>query len=299
MAMRLGLNVETLPGDWRRGVDAGAVEARLSEDRAGEIKAVMVVHNETSTGATSDIAAVRRAIDAAGHPALLMVDVVSSLGCIDFQHEAWGVDVAVSGSQKGLMLPPGLSFNAVSDKAQAVARSGGMPRSYWDWGDMLEFNAKGYFPYTPATGLLFGLKEAIAMLMEEGLDACFARHQRLASAARAAVRVWGLEILCLEPADYSAVVTAVITPVDHDADAFRRLALERYDLSLGAGLGRLAGRVFRIGHLGDLNPLTLVGALAGVEMALAAAGVPHRAGGVAAAMAALEPASSKTLSAVA
>ncbi len=300
MAVRLGVNVETLPGDWRRGTDAQAIEARLSEDRAGQIKAVMVVHNETSTGAASDIAAVRRAIDAAGHPALLMVDVVSSLGCIDFRHEAWGVDVAVAGSQKGLMLPPGLGFNAVSEKALAVARAGGMPRSYWDWGDMLEFNAKGYFPYTPATGLLFGLKEAIAMLREEGLEDCFARHQRLAAATRAAVRAWGLEILCLEPADYSAVVTAVIAPPDSDADALRRVALERFDLSLGAGLGRLAGRVFRIGHLGDCNPLTLVGAVAGVEMALAVVGVPHRAGGVAAAMAALEPKSgSEALSAVA
>ena len=300
MAMRWRLNVETLPGDWRRGVDAGAIEARLAEDRAHAIKAVMVVHNETSTGVASDIAAVRRAIDAAGHPALLMVDVVSSLGSIDFRHEAWGVDVAVAGSQKGLMLPPGLSFNAVSQKAIAVARSGGMPRSYWDWGDMLEFNAKGYFPYTPATTLLFGLKEAIAMILEEGLEACFARHQHLAATTRAAVRAWGLEILCLEPAEYSAVVTAVVMPPDHDADAFRRLALERYDLSLGAGLGRLAGRVFRIGHLGECNALTLVGALAGVEMALAAGGTPHRHGGVAAAMQSLEPKSgSKTLSAVA
>jgi alanine-glyoxylate transaminase/serine-glyoxylate transaminase/serine-pyruvate transaminase len=300
MAMRWGLNVETLPGDWRRGVDADAIEARLREDREGEIKAVMVVHNETSTGVTSDIAAVRQAIDASGHPALLMVDVVSSLGCIDFRHEAWGVDVAVAGSQKGLMLPPGLSFNAVSEKALAAARAGGMPRSYWDWGDMLEFNARGYFPYTPATSLLFGLKEAIAMLREEGLEACFARHQRLAAATRAAVRAWGLEILCLEPTEYSAVVTAVVMPADHDADAFRRVALERYDLSLGAGLGRLAGRVFRIGHLGDCSALTLVGALAGVEMGFAASGVPHRAGGVSAAMAVLEPKSgSKTLSAVA
>ena len=300
MAMRLGLNVETLPGDWRRGVDADAIEARLSEDRAGEIKAVMVVHNETSTGATSDIAAVRRAIDAAGHPALLMVDAVSSLGCMDFKHEGWGVDVAVSGSQKGLMLPPGLGFNAVSEKALAVARLGGMPRSYWDWGDMLEFNTKGYFPYTPATGLLFGLREAIAMLREEGLEACFARHQRLAAATRAAVRAWGLEILCLEPAEYSAVLTAAITPPEHDADALRRVALEQFDLSLGSGLGRLAGRVFRIGHLGDCSELTLLGALGGVEMALAAVGVPHREGGVAAAMAALEPKSgSKALPAVA
>ncbi len=300
MAIRLGLVVETLPGDWRRGVDAAAIEARLAEDRAGRIKAVMVVHNETSTGVTSDIAAVRRAIDAAGHSALLMVDVVSSLGSLDYRHDAWGVDVAVAGSQKGLMLPPGLSFNAVSSKALAAARTGGMARSYWDWGEMLEFNAKGYFPYTPATTLLFGLKEAVAMLMEEGLEACFARHQRLAAATRAAVRAWGLEIVCLEPAEYSGVVTAVITPAEHDADAFRRLALERFDLSLGSGLGRLAGRVFRIGHLGDCNALTLLGALAGVEMTLAAAGVPHRSGGVAAAMAVLEPgAGSKALSAVA
>jgi alanine-glyoxylate transaminase/serine-glyoxylate transaminase/serine-pyruvate transaminase len=287
MALRWGVEVETIPGDWRRGADLAAIEARLAEDRARQIKAVMVVHNETSTGAVSDVAAVRRALDAAGHPALLLVDVVSSIGSIDYRHQAWGVDVAVAGSQKGLMLPPGLSFTAVSQKALAAAGSARLPRAYWDWGDMLEFNAKGYFPYTPATTLLFGLREALDMLREEGLEACFARHQKLAAAARAAVRAWGLEILCVESSDCSPVVTAVMTPADHDADALRRLALERYDLSLGAGLGRVTGRVFRIGHLGACNALTLVGALAGVEMALGAAGVPHRAG-VAAAMAALE-----------
>ena len=300
MAVRLGLEVETIPGDWRRGVDAAQVEARLAEDRSGAIKAVMAVHNETSTGVTSAIAPLRAAIDAAGHPALLLVDTVSSLGSIDYRHEAWGVDVSVAGSQKGLMLPPGLSFTAVSDKALAAARTGGMPRSYWDWGEMLAFNATGYFPYTPATTLLFGLREAIDMLLEEGLEACFARHTRLAEAARAAVRAWGLEILCLEPAEYSSVLTAVIMPPDHDADALRRVALEQYDMSLGAGLGRLAGKVFRIGHLGDCNELTLLAALAGVEMGLAASGTPYRAGGVMAAMQSFQPAGdASALSAVA
>ncbi len=287
MAVRWGVEVEYLPGDWRRGVVAEAVGARLAEDRQHRIKAVMAVHNETSTGVTSDIAALRRAMEAANHPALLMVDSVSSLGSIDYRHEEWGVDVTVSGSQKGLMLPPGLSFTAVSDKALAAARTGGMPRSYWDWGDMLAFNDKGYFPFTPATTLLYGLQEALAMLLEEGLEAGFARHKRLAAAARAAVRAWGLEIQCVKPDEYSPVVTAAVLPADHDADRFRRLVLDRYNLSLGAGLGRLAGRVFRIGHLGDCNALTLVGALAGVEMGLAEAGVPHKAGGVGAAMAVL------------
>jgi alanine-glyoxylate transaminase/serine-glyoxylate transaminase/serine-pyruvate transaminase len=260
----------------------------------------MAVHNETSTGVTSAVGDLRRAMDAARHPALLMVDTVSSLGSIDYRHDEWGVDVAVSGSQKGLMLPPGLSFTAVSDKALAASRTNRMPRSYWDWKEMLAFNSNGYFPYTPATTLLFGLQEALAMLMEEGLEACFARHQRLAAATRAAVRAWGLEILCLDPAEYSPVVTAVVMPPEQDADAFRRLALERYDLSLGSGLGKLAGRVFRIGHLGDCNALTLLGALSGVEMGLTAMGVVRQTGGVAAAMAVLEPQMAEgTLSAVA
>jgi alanine-glyoxylate transaminase/serine-glyoxylate transaminase/serine-pyruvate transaminase len=289
MAARWGVEVEFMPGDWRRGVDAAAVGARLAEDKGHRIKAVMAVHNETSTGVTSAIADLRKAIDGAKHPALLMVDTVSSLGSIDYRHEEWGVDVTVSGSQKGLMLPPGLGFTAVSDKALAASRTNRMPRSYWDWSEMLAFNEKGYFPYTPATTLLFGLQEALDMLMEEGLQACFARHQRLAAATRAAVRAWGLEVLCVDPAEYSPVVTAVMMPSEHDADAFRRLALERYDLSLGSGLGKLAGRVFRIGHLGDCNALTLLGALSGVEMGLAAMGVLRQTGGVAAAMAVLEP----------
>ena len=289
MAARWGVQVEFMPGDWRHGVDVAAVGARLAEDKARKIKAVMAVHNETSTGVTSNIADLRKAMDAAGHPALLLVDTVSSLGSIDYRHDEWGVDVTVSGSQKGLMLPPGLGFTAVSDKALAASKTNSTPRSYWDWGEMLAFNGKGYFPYTPATTLLFGLQEALAMLMEEGLEACFARHQRLAAATRAAVRAWGLEILCLDPAQYSPVVTAVVMPPEHDADGLRRLVLDRYDLSLGSGLGKLAGRVFRIGHLGDCNALTLLGALSGVEMGLASMGVPRQTGGVAAAMAVLEP----------
>jgi alanine-glyoxylate transaminase/serine-glyoxylate transaminase/serine-pyruvate transaminase len=285
MAIRWGIEVELIPGDWRRGADPAAIESRLTEDRAKTIKAVMVVHNETSTGTVTDIAAIRRAMDAARHPALLLVDTVSSMGSIDYRHDDWGVDVTVSGSQKGLMLPPGLGFTAVSQKAIAASRANAMPRSYWDWGEMLSFNAKGYFPYTPATTLLFGLREALAMLLEEGLEAVFARHEMLAEATRAAVRAWGLEVLCAEPADHSPVVTAVMLPIGHDADRLRRIALETYNLSLGAGLGKLAGRVFRIGHLGECNALTLMGALAGVEMSLAAAGVPYRSGGVAAAMA--------------
>ncbi|MQT15509.1 pyridoxal-phosphate-dependent aminotransferase family protein [Segnochrobactrum spirostomi] len=290
MATRLGLEIEFIPGDWRHGVDASEIEARLAEDRAQRFKAVMVVHNETSTGVTSDVAAVRRAIDAAGHPALLMVDTISSLGSIDYRHEAWGVDVTVSCSQKGLMLPPGLGFNAVSEKALAASRANAMRRSYWDWQEMLGPNASGFFPYTPATNLLYGLREALRLLREEGLDNAFARHRRLAAATRAAVTAWGLEILCLDPTQYSPVLTAVLMPDGHDADAFRRVVLERFDMSLGAGLAKLQGRVFRIGHLGACNALTLMGALAGVELGLAAAGVPHRAGGLAAALAVLKEA---------
>ena len=284
LADRLGLVVDYVPGDWRRGADPAVVEAKLAEDKAGAIRAVMVVHNETSTGVTSRIPLVRQAIDRAHHGALLMVDTISSLGSIDYRHAEWGVDVTVACSQKGLMLPPGLGFNAVSDKALAAARQGGMPRSYWDWEDMLKNNASGFFPYTPATNLLYGLREALAMLREQGLPAVFARHTRHGEATRRAVQAWGLEILCAEPAEYSSVLTAVMMPPGHDADAFRTAVLSRFDMSLGVGLGKLAGKVFRIGHLGDINDLTLVGALGGVEMGLAISGVPHRPGGTQAAM---------------
>lgn len=284
LAGRLGLEVDFLEGDWRHPVDAAAIAARLAEDTAHGIKAVCVVHNETSTGVTSDIAAVRAAIDGAAHPALLMVDTISSLGSIDYRHDEWGVDVTVAGSQKGLMLPPGLAFNAVSARALAAADHARLPRSYWDWRDMLAANARGYFPYTPSTNLLYGLHEALAMLREEGLPQVYARHSRHAQAARLAVAAWELELLSLDPTAHSAALTAVIMPQGHGADAFRKLVLERFDMSLGQGLGKLADRVFRIGHLGHFNDLTLCGTLAGVEMGLAAAGVPHRPGGVQAAM---------------
>ncbi|KPH75602.1 pyridoxal-phosphate-dependent aminotransferase family protein [Bosea vaviloviae] len=284
IAARFGITVDFIPGDWRRGADPAAIEARLVEDKAHTIKAVMVVHNETSTGSTSRIAEIRKAIDAAGHPALFMVDTISSLASVDYRHDEWQVDVTVSGSQKGLMLPPGLSFNAVSEKAMAASRANTLPRSYWDWQEMVKINAGGFFPYTPATNLLYGLKEAIAMLHEEGLPAVFARHQRLASATRAAVKAWGLEVLCENPAEQSPVLTAVMMPPSHDADRYRKVALEKYNISLGSGLGKVAGKVFRIGHLGECNELMLLGALSGVEMGLAAAGVPHRSGGVMAAM---------------
>ncbi len=284
MSERLGLSVDFVPGDWRHGVDPGVVESKLREDRQGAVKAVMVVHNETSTGVTSRIPLIRQAIDRARHGALLMVDTISSLASIDYRHAEWGVDVTVSCSQKGLMLPPGLGFNAVSDKALAAAKQGGMPRSYWDWDDMVKNNVSGFFPYTPATNLLYGLRESLAMLREEGLQNVFARHGRHAEATRRAVGGWGLEILCAEPAEYSNVLTAVMMPKGHDADAFRTAALERFDISLGTGLAKLGGKVFRIGHLGDLNDLTLMGTLAGVEMGLALAGVPHRPGGVQEAM---------------
>ncbi|MFC3124220.1 pyridoxal-phosphate-dependent aminotransferase family protein [Pseudoroseomonas globiformis] len=288
IAVKFGIEVEFIPGDWRRGADPAAIGERLAADKAHRIKAVMVVHNETSTGATSRVAAIRQAIDDAGHPALFMVDTISSLASVDYRHDEWRVDVTVSGSQKGLMLPPGLGFNAVSEKALAASRSNSMPRSYWDWAEMLKINANGFFPYTPATNLLYGLKEAIVMLQEEGLEEVFARHQRLAAACRAAVKAWGLEVLCEEPSEQSPVLTGVLMPDGHDADRFRKIALENYNISLGSGLGKVAGKVFRIGHLGECNALTLLGALSGVEMALADAGVPHRAGGVAAAMASLQ-----------
>ncbi len=285
LAERLGLAVEFLPGDWRHGASATDVEAKLAADSAQAIKAVCVVHNETSTGVVSHVPAVRAAIDRARHPALLMVDTISSLASIDYRHDAWGVDVTVGGSQKGLMLPPGLSFNAFGAKALGASASAKLPRSYWDWSEMLAINARGYFPYTPATNLLYGLNEALDMLFEEGLERVFARHQRVAEATRRAVRAWDLELLCANPAEYSASLTAVMMPDAHNADALRKVILERFDLSLGQGLGKLAGKVFRIGHLGWFNDLMLCGTLAGVEMGLALARVPHRAGGVDAAMA--------------
>jgi alanine-glyoxylate transaminase/serine-glyoxylate transaminase/serine-pyruvate transaminase len=285
LARRLGLDVEIVASDWRRGVDPDALEARLSEDGEHRIRAVLVVHNETSTGVTSRVAAVRQAIDRAGHPALLLVDAVSSLGSIDLRHDEWKIDVTIAGSQKGLMLPPGLSFNAVSAKAREAARTARFAKSYWSWEPMLASNQTGYFPYTPATNLLFGLREALCMLREEGLENVFARHRRLAEAARACVERWGLEMQCRCPEEASNVVTTVLMPEGHDADQFRKLVLERFDLSLGTGLGRLKGRAFRIGHLGDFNELMLAGTLCGVEMGLVLAGVPHAAGGVQAAMA--------------
>jgi alanine-glyoxylate transaminase/serine-glyoxylate transaminase/serine-pyruvate transaminase len=285
MAAKLGLKPEFLPGDWRTGADPKAVEKRLRDDRDKRIKAVCVVHNETSTGVASRIAEVRKAIDAAAHPALFMVDTISSLASIDYRHDEWGVDVTVAGSQKGLMLPPGLSFNAISDKALAAAMGARLPRSYWAWDEMLASGTSGYFPYTPATNLLYGLREALAMLEEEGLENVFARHQRHAEATRRAVRAWGLEVLATNPAEYSASLTAVLLPAGHDADRVRKAILEAFDMSLGTGLGKLAGKVFRIGHLGDFNDLALLGTLAGVEMGLALAGVPAKVGGVQAAMA--------------
>ncbi len=288
MAESLGLRVEFMPGDWRRAADPEAVEARLRKDAGHEIKAVCIVHNETATGVTSDIGAMRQVIDRAGHPALLMVDTISSLGSIDYRHDEWGVDVTVAGSQKGLMLPPGLSFNAISAKALAASEKSGLRRSYWDWHAMIASNATGYFPYTPATNLLYGLHEAIEMLLDEGLETVFARHDRHAEATRRAVRAWGLEILCADPARYSSSLTAVMMPEGHSADAFRKIVLDHFNMSLGQGLSKVKDKVFRIGHLGDINDLTLCGTLAGVEMGLALAKVPHTPGGVAAAMAYLK-----------
>src|SRR5580698_176943 len=288
MAARWGIEVDFIPSDWRHGADPAAIEAKLAQDKAHTIKAVMVVHNETSTGVTSRIGDIRAAIDKTGHPALFLVDTISSLGSADYRHEEWGVDVTVSCSQKGLMLPPGLGFTAMSEKALAASKTNKMPRSYWDWQEMLKPNASGFFRYTPATTLIYGLAEAITMLLEEGLDQVFARHQRLGAATRAAVRAWGLEVLCLDPAEYSPVLTAVLMPPGHDADQLRKVVLENYNMSLGTGLAKLAGKVLRIGHLGECNDLILMGALTGVEMGLAVAGVPHRAGGVTAAMRELE-----------
>jgi alanine-glyoxylate transaminase/serine-glyoxylate transaminase/serine-pyruvate transaminase len=285
LAGKLGLQVEFLPGDWRHGADPEAIEKRLRADAAKSIKAVCVVHNETSTGVVSRIADVRKAIDASGHPALYMVDTISSLASLEYRHDEWGVDVTVAGSQKGLMLPPGLSFNCISAKALAAGKDAKLPRSYWAWDEMLSNGKSGYFPYTPATNLLYGLREALKMLLdEEGLDAVFARHQRHGEAARRAVRAWGLEVLALDPREYSGSLTAVLLPAGHDADRLRKAILEAFDMSLGTGLGKLAGKVFRIGHLGDFNDLTLMGTLAGVEMGLALAGVPAKKEGVQSAM---------------
>jgi len=288
MAEKLGLRPEFLglPGieGWRRGVQADMIEARLRQDSGHAIKAVCVVHNETSTGVTSDIAAVRKAIDAAGHPALLLVDTISGLASADYRHDEWGVDVTVSGSQKGLMLPPGISFNAVSPKAIEAARSARLPRSFWDWEEIIAMNRTGYWPYTPSTNLLYGLSEALDMILEEGLDNVFARHQRLAEACRRAVRAWGLEIQCADPAVYSPVLTGVMMPDGIDADAVRRVIYDRFNMSLGAALGKMKGRMFRIGHLGDCNDLTLMATLAGCEMGLKISGVPVASSGVAAAM---------------
>ena len=284
MAGRLGFEVDFVAGDWRHGADPAAVYAKLADDPGHAIKAVAVVHNETSTGVVSRIADIRRQIDAARHPALLLVDTISSLGSIEYRHDEWGVDVTVGCSQKGLMLPPGLGFNAISEKALAASKSSRMPRAYWDWDAMLRDNKAGFFPYTPSTNLLYGLREAIKMLMDEGLDNVVARHERFGRATRAAVKAWGLDILAANPAEYSGVLTAVMMPEGRDADAFRQTVLERFDMSLGTGLGKMKGKVFRIGHLGDFNDLMLAGTLSGIEMGLTLAGVPHKAGGVLAAL---------------
>ncbi len=289
LAKRLGLNPVFIEDDWRSGAAPDAIEARLREDTGHEIKAVCIVHNETSTGSVSPIARIRKAIDAANHPALFMVDTISSLASIDYRHDDWGVDVTVAGSQKGLMLPPGLSFNAISAKALAASKSAGLAKSYWAWDEMLGPNETGYFPYTPATNLLYGLNESIAMLREQGLEAVFARHRRHGRAARAAVAAWGLEVLCRDPDARSGVLTAVVMPEGHSADAFRAVTLRNYDMSLGNGLSKIADRVFRIGHLGDFNDLMLCATLAGVEMGLRDANVPHTQGGVQAAMETLAP----------
>jgi len=284
IAEKFGLQVDYIPGNWRRGASAAELESRLAADKSQAIKAVMVVHNETSTGVTSHIPELRRALDSAKHPALLLVDTISSLGSIDYRHDEWGVDVTIAGSQKGLMLPPGMSFNAVSEKALHASEKAKLPRSYWDWQEMLKPNRTGFFPYTPPTNLLYGLREALLMMREEGLANIFRRHDRYAEATRAAVRAWGLEIVCEELREYSSSLTAVFVPEGHDADKLRAVILEHFDMSLGAGLSKFAGKVFRIGHLGSFNDLMLAGTLCGVEMGLRLAGVPHKEGGVMAAL---------------
>jgi len=283
VAAKLGLEVDFVPGDWRHGVDPVAVEAKLAEDKQ-QIKAVAIVHNETATGVASRIAEIRKAMDRTGHSALLLVDVIASLGSFDYRHDEWGVDVTVGGSQKGLMLPPGLSFNVVSEKALEANKQAGLTRSYWDWENQIRMNQQGFFPYTPATNLLFGLRESIRMLREEGLDAVFARHGHLAEATRRAVQAWGLELQCADPREYSSSVTAVRVPEGHDANELRKLILERFNMSLGTGLGKVRGQLFRIGHLGDFNELMLMGTLCGVEMGLSLANIPICKGGAAAAM---------------
>jgi alanine-glyoxylate transaminase/serine-glyoxylate transaminase/serine-pyruvate transaminase len=284
MAEKLGLKAEIITTDWRTGVDASAVEARLKEDKAKEIKAVCFLHNETSTGCLSPVAEVRKAIDRASHPALLFVDTISSLASTDYRHDEWGVDVTVGGAQKGLMLPPGMGFNAISDKALAANKTAKLPKSFWAWDEMLTMNKVGFFPYTPATQMLQGMSVSIDMLHEEGLDNVFARHHRLAEATRRAVKAWGLEIICRDPKYYSPTLTAVLLPEGHDADAFRALALEHFNISFGSSFGKLAGRYFRIGHLGDINDTMMMGALSATEMALSLAGIPHKKGGAQAAM---------------
>ena len=284
MATRLGLDVDFVAGDWRHGVDPDILEAKLAADTARAVKAIAIVHNETSTGVTSRVAEIRRRMEKTGHPALLLVDTISSLASIDYRHDEWGVDVIVCCSQKGLMLPPGLGINAISEKALAASKSARLPRSYWDWGPMLADNNAGFFPYTPATNLLYGLREAIQILREEGLENVFARHDRHAEATRRAAYAWGLEIVCLNPAEYSSSITALMMPEGFDADALRKVILERFDMSLGTVLGKLKGKSFRIGHLGDFNDLMLAGTLCGVEMGLGIAGVPCKKGGVAAAL---------------
>jgi alanine-glyoxylate transaminase/serine-glyoxylate transaminase/serine-pyruvate transaminase len=290
IAERLGLRVDYVPGTWRRGASDAELESRLAADKAHEIKAVVVVHNETSTGVTSRIPDIRRAMTRANHPALLIVDAVSSLASIDYRHDEWGVDVTVCGSQKGLLVPPGLGFVAVSEKARAAGKTAKLPRAYWDWEDMIKQNEAGFFPYTPATNLFYGLAEALKILNEEGLPNVFRRHDRHAEATRAAARAWGLEIVCEDPREYSSSITAMFVPEGHDADKLRKIVLEQFNMSLGIGLSKLAGRVFRVGHLGSFNDLMLMGTLSGVEMGLRVAGIPHREGGVMAAIASLAPA---------
>ncbi len=284
VAVRLGLDVDFVSGDWRHGVDPQTVESKLAEDRKQSFKAVAVVHNETSTGVTSRIAEVRQAMDRVRHPALLLVDTISSLASIDYAQDEWGVDVTIGCSQKGLMLPPGLGLNGISEKALAASKSAKLPKSYWDWEAMISINRSGFFPYTPATNLLFGLRESLRMLREEGLENVFRRHHRLGEATRLAVKAWQLDLLCQNPEEYSSSLTAIVMPAGHDADAFRKLVLEKFNMSLGNGLGKLAGKVFRIGHLGDFNDLMLIGTLGGVEMGFALTGVPYKQGGVMAAM---------------
>jgi alanine-glyoxylate transaminase/serine-glyoxylate transaminase/serine-pyruvate transaminase len=284
LAKRFELDVELIPGDWRSGVDSSQVEETLNADKGHAIKAVCIVHNETSTGVTSNIAAVREAMNRAIHPALLMVDTISSLASIDYRHDEWGVDVTVSGSQKGLMLPPGMSFTAISDKALAASKGSKFAKSYWRWDDMLTANESGFFPYTPATNMLYGLREAIAMLNEEGLENVFARHDRHAEATRRAVNTWGLEVLCRNSEEYSSSLTAVLLPDGYNSDAFRQVVLDHFNMSLGSGLGKVAGKIFRIGHLGDFNDLTLMGTLSGVEMGLRLFGFENACGGVDAAL---------------